>query len=46
VIRNPATLFNNAVELTVSQNSTKGAQYIKTKNEYLKVYIQGGAKIT
>jgi hypothetical protein len=46
VFRNPAKLIINAVELTVSQNSTKGAQYIKSKDEYLNVYIQSGAKIT
>ena len=46
VISNPATALSNAVELTVSQNSTKGAQYIKTNDECLNVYVQSGAKIT
>jgi hypothetical protein len=46
VITNPAMPLNNAVELTVSQNSTKGAHYTKTNDEHLNVYIQSGAKIT
>ena len=46
VIINPAAPLNNAVELTVSQRSTKGVQYIKTKDEFLNVCIQSGAKIT